>query len=56
VVYFVGLVLHLLFLVVPMVVLVSVSTLFYFNMKRVIHNLKKKHADVGDIMYVLMET
>jgi cell division protein FtsX len=34
-------VLHVLFLVVPMVVLVSVLTLFYLNMKRVMHDFEK---------------
>jgi cell division protein FtsX len=36
-----SLVLHVLFLVVPMVVLVSVLTLFYLNMKRVMHDFEK---------------
>jgi hypothetical protein len=36
-----SLVLHLLFLVVLVVVLVCVSTLFYLNIKRVMHDLKK---------------
>jgi hypothetical protein len=36
-----SLVLHVLFLVVPMMVLVSVLTLFYLNMKRVMHDFEK---------------
>jgi hypothetical protein len=38
--------LQFMFLVVPVVMLVSISTLFYLNMKRASHDLEKKEVHI----------